>query len=112
MVGVWFWVCLFFGGFFGGFLEVSHIHIFFFIFFQNHQGQLEIFDENVAHISTWLYQAEALLDEIEKKSASQKEETVKVGNIVSSVKILPVNSWILSDVRFASCLFLNVSLLA
>ncbi|XP_063246393.1 utrophin isoform X2 [Prinia subflava] len=43
----------------------------------NHQGQLEIFDENVAHISTWLYQAEALLDEIEKKSASQKEETVK-----------------------------------
>ncbi|XP_056344799.1 utrophin isoform X2 [Oenanthe melanoleuca] len=43
----------------------------------NHQGQLEIFDENVAHISTWLYQAEALLDEIEKKPASQKEETVK-----------------------------------
>ncbi|KAM6083392.1 utrophin [Chlamydotis macqueenii] len=42
----------------------------------NHQSQLEIFDENVAHISTWLYQAEALLDEIEKKSASKKEETV------------------------------------
>ncbi|XP_027543095.1 utrophin isoform X2 [Neopelma chrysocephalum] len=43
----------------------------------NHQNQLEIFDGNVAHISTWLYQAEALLDEIEKKSASKKEETVK-----------------------------------
>ncbi|KAJ7406995.1 Utrophin [Willisornis vidua] len=43
----------------------------------NHQSQLEIFDENVAHISTWLYQAEALLDEIEKKSASKREETVK-----------------------------------
>ncbi|XP_042312754.1 utrophin [Sceloporus undulatus] len=43
----------------------------------NHQSQLEIFDETVAHISTWLYQAEALLDEIEKKSASEKEETVK-----------------------------------
>ncbi|XP_072851849.2 utrophin isoform X2 [Pogona vitticeps] len=43
----------------------------------NHQSQLEIFDETVAHISTWLYQAEALLDEIEKKSASKKEETVK-----------------------------------
>ncbi|XP_059689241.1 utrophin [Gavia stellata] len=43
----------------------------------NHQSQLEIFDENVAHISTWLYQAEALLDEIEKKSASKKEEIVK-----------------------------------
>uniref|UniRef100_A0A8C4W9F7 Utrophin n=1 Tax=Gopherus evgoodei TaxID=1825980 RepID=A0A8C4W9F7_9SAUR len=43
----------------------------------NHQSQLEIFDENVAHISTWLYQAEALLDETEKKPASKKEETVK-----------------------------------
>ncbi|XP_053316532.1 utrophin isoform X2 [Spea bombifrons] len=43
----------------------------------NHQTQMEIFDENVAHISTWLYQAEALLDEIEKKPASKKEETVK-----------------------------------
>uniref|UniRef100_A0A670YZV5 Utrophin n=1 Tax=Pseudonaja textilis TaxID=8673 RepID=A0A670YZV5_PSETE len=42
----------------------------------NHQSQLEIFDENVAHISTWLYQAEALLDEIEKKPANKKEETV------------------------------------
>ncbi|XP_018120690.2 utrophin isoform X2 [Xenopus laevis] len=44
---------------------------------QNHQGQMEIFDETVAHISTWLYQAEALLDENEKKPASLKEETVK-----------------------------------
>ncbi|XP_063774009.1 utrophin isoform X3 [Pseudophryne corroboree] len=43
----------------------------------NHQSQMEIFDENVAHISTWLYQAEALLDEIEKKPASKKEETVQ-----------------------------------
>ncbi|KAJ7342011.1 hypothetical protein JRQ81_008384 [Phrynocephalus forsythii] len=43
----------------------------------NHQSQLEIFDETVAHISTWLYQAEALLDEIEKQPASKREETVK-----------------------------------
>ncbi|PIO34159.1 hypothetical protein AB205_0012090, partial [Aquarana catesbeiana] len=43
----------------------------------NHQSQMEIFDENVAHISTWLYQAEALLDEIEKKPVIKKEETVK-----------------------------------
>ncbi|XP_071996962.1 utrophin isoform X3 [Engystomops pustulosus] len=43
----------------------------------NHQSQMEIFDENVAHISTWLYQAEALLDEIEKKPANKKEEIVK-----------------------------------
>ncbi|XP_060046756.1 utrophin [Erinaceus europaeus] len=41
------------------------------------QNQLEIFDGNVAHISTWLYQAEALLDEIEKKPASKQEEIVK-----------------------------------
>ncbi|XP_030052433.1 utrophin isoform X2 [Microcaecilia unicolor] len=43
----------------------------------NHQRQMEIFDENVAHISTWLYQAETLLDEIQKKPASKKEETVQ-----------------------------------
>ena len=48
------------------------------IYFQNHQSQLEIFDGNVAHVSTWLYQAEALLDEIEKKPVNKSEETVKV----------------------------------
>lgn len=42
---------------------------------------MEIFDGNVAHISTWLYQAEALLDEIEKKPASKQEEIVKVANV-------------------------------
>ncbi|XP_050017567.1 utrophin isoform X2 [Alexandromys fortis] len=41
------------------------------------QNQLELFDGHVAHISTWLYQAEALLDEIEKKPASKQEELVK-----------------------------------
>ncbi|XP_064147911.1 utrophin isoform X13 [Loxodonta africana] len=49
----------------------------------SHQNQLEIFDGNVAHISTWLYQAEALLDEIEKKPASKREEIVK--RLVSEV---------------------------
>ncbi|XP_076782972.1 utrophin isoform X2 [Arvicanthis niloticus] len=43
----------------------------------SHQNQLEIFDGHVAHISTWLYQAEALLDEIEKKPASKQEEVVE-----------------------------------
>ncbi|XP_037700767.1 utrophin isoform X4 [Choloepus didactylus] len=43
----------------------------------NHQKQLEIFDGNVAHISTWLYQAEALLDEIEKKPARKREGIVQ-----------------------------------
>lgn len=57
-------------------------HWFIFAFpLQSHQSQLEIFDENVAHISTWLYQAEALLDEIEKKPANKKEETVKVAKL-------------------------------
>lgn len=41
---------------------------------------MEIFDGNVAHISTWLYQAEALLDEIEKKPANKREEIVKVAD--------------------------------
>ncbi|XP_045150513.1 utrophin [Echinops telfairi] len=47
----------------------------------SHQNQLEIFDGNVAHLSTWLYQAEALLDEIEKKPANKQEEIVKVLNL-------------------------------
>lgn len=46
--------------------------------FQNHQNQLDIFDGNVAHISTWLSQTEVLLDENEKKPASKQEEIVKV----------------------------------
>ncbi|KAM6186049.1 utrophin [Rhynchocyon petersi] len=43
----------------------------------NCRKQLDIFDGNVAHLSTWLYQAETLLDEIEKKPASKQEEIVK-----------------------------------
>lgn len=46
-----------------------------------------MFDGNVAHISTWLYQAEALLDEIEKKPASKQEEIVKVANTGSVVPV-------------------------
>ncbi|XP_075410547.1 utrophin isoform X2 [Tenrec ecaudatus] len=43
----------------------------------SHQNQLDIFDGNVAHLSTWLYQAETLLDEIEQKPANKQEEIVK-----------------------------------
>ncbi|KAJ8270600.1 hypothetical protein GJAV_G00116950 [Gymnothorax javanicus] len=43
----------------------------------NHQNEVEIFDENLAHISTWLYQTEIHLDETEKLPASEKEEVVK-----------------------------------
>uniref|UniRef100_A0A8C9RYM4 Utrophin n=1 Tax=Scleropages formosus TaxID=113540 RepID=A0A8C9RYM4_SCLFO len=43
----------------------------------NHQNEVEIFDENLAHISTWLYQTEIHLDETEKLPANEKEEIVK-----------------------------------
>ncbi|XP_035276172.1 LOW QUALITY PROTEIN: dystrophin [Anguilla anguilla] len=43
----------------------------------NHQNEVEIFDENLAHISTWLYQTEIHLDETEKLPADEKEEVVK-----------------------------------
>lgn len=45
---------------------------------QNHQNEVEIFDENLAHISTWLYQTEIHLDETEKLPANEKEEVVQV----------------------------------
>ncbi|XP_030642262.1 utrophin isoform X2 [Chanos chanos] len=43
----------------------------------NHQGEVEIFDENLAHISTWLYQTEIRLDETEKLPAADRERVVK-----------------------------------
>ncbi|XP_048842550.1 utrophin isoform X1 [Brienomyrus brachyistius] len=43
----------------------------------SHRNEMEIFDENLAHISTWLYQTEILLDETEKLAPSEKEEVLK-----------------------------------
>uniref|UniRef100_A0A4W3HNI6 Utrophin n=1 Tax=Callorhinchus milii TaxID=7868 RepID=A0A4W3HNI6_CALMI len=43
----------------------------------DHQNQMENFDQNVAYISTWLYQTEILLDEIDKESTGEREETLK-----------------------------------
>ncbi|XP_078412683.1 utrophin isoform X4 [Cetorhinus maximus] len=43
----------------------------------DYQNQMEGFDQNVAHISTWLYQTEILLDEIDKKSDDEREEILK-----------------------------------
>ncbi|XP_059504261.1 dystrophin isoform X5 [Stegostoma tigrinum] len=43
----------------------------------DYEKQMEGFDQNVAHISTWLYQTEILLDEIDKKSDSEREEILK-----------------------------------
>ncbi|XP_062906974.1 dystrophin isoform X1 [Mobula hypostoma] len=42
-----------------------------------YQKQMENFDQNVAHITTWMYRAEILLDESEKQQAGQKEEALK-----------------------------------
>ncbi|XP_069810343.1 utrophin isoform X2 [Dendropsophus ebraccatus] len=74
----------------------------------NHQSQMEIFDENVAHISTWLYQAEALLDEIEKKPANKKEEIVKrllseLDDVSLRVDNVRDHAGILMSSRGASC---------
>ncbi|XP_072437733.1 utrophin-like isoform X5 [Chiloscyllium punctatum] len=43
----------------------------------DYQKQMEGFDQNVAHISTWLYQTEILLDEIAKKPDCEREEILK-----------------------------------
>ncbi|XP_029281706.1 LOW QUALITY PROTEIN: utrophin [Cottoperca gobio] len=43
----------------------------------SHQNEVEILDENVAHISTWLYQTQIHLDEAERLAPSEKEKVVK-----------------------------------
>uniref|UniRef100_A0A8B9HFE9 Utrophin n=1 Tax=Astyanax mexicanus TaxID=7994 RepID=A0A8B9HFE9_ASTMX len=43
----------------------------------NHQSEVEMFDENLAHISTWVYQTEIRLDETEKLPAAERETVVK-----------------------------------
>ncbi|RXM34129.1 Utrophin [Acipenser ruthenus] len=48
-----------------------------------HQNEMEIFDENLAHISTWLYQTEICLDETDKQTPSEKEEVIK--NLLSEL---------------------------
>uniref|UniRef100_A0A8C7HY58 Utrophin n=1 Tax=Oncorhynchus kisutch TaxID=8019 RepID=A0A8C7HY58_ONCKI len=44
---------------------------------QNHQNEVEIFDENLAHISTWLYQTQIHLDETERLPTVEREIVVK-----------------------------------
>ncbi|XP_055495940.1 LOW QUALITY PROTEIN: utrophin [Leucoraja erinacea] len=43
----------------------------------DHHHQLEDLNRNVAHISTWLYETEILLDEIDKKSDVEKDEILQ-----------------------------------
>ncbi|XP_030260150.1 dystrophin isoform X6 [Sparus aurata] len=43
----------------------------------SHQNEVEIFDENLAHISTWLYQTQIHLDETERLAPSEREKVVK-----------------------------------
>lgn len=45
---------------------------------QSHQSEVEIFDENLAHISTWLYQTQIHLDEAERLPLTEREKVVKV----------------------------------
>lgn len=48
------------------------------LFLQSHQNEVEIFDENLAHISTWLYQTQIHLDEAERLAPAEKEKVVQV----------------------------------
>uniref|UniRef100_A0A4W5P6K1 Utrophin n=1 Tax=Hucho hucho TaxID=62062 RepID=A0A4W5P6K1_9TELE len=43
---------------------------------QSHQNEVEIFDENLAHISTWLYQTQIHLDETERLPTVERERTL------------------------------------
>ena len=52
--------------------------LFFILCVQSHQNEVEIFDENLAHISTWLYQTQIHLDETERLAPSEREKVVKV----------------------------------
>ncbi|KAJ8009626.1 hypothetical protein DPEC_G00090860 [Dallia pectoralis] len=42
----------------------------------SHQNEVEIFDENLAHISTWLYQTQIHLDETERLPTAEREIVV------------------------------------
>uniref|UniRef100_A0A3Q3XEN2 Calponin-homology (CH) domain-containing protein n=1 Tax=Mola mola TaxID=94237 RepID=A0A3Q3XEN2_MOLML len=42
----------------------------------SHQNEVEIFDENLAHISTWLYQTQIHLDEAERLPPTEREKRV------------------------------------
>ncbi|XP_066527919.1 utrophin-like isoform X3 [Hoplias malabaricus] len=54
----------------------------------NHQNEVEMFDENLAHISTWLYQTEIRLDEMEKLPAVEREAVVKA--VLSELEAMSV----------------------
>ncbi|KAK7907774.1 hypothetical protein WMY93_016386 [Mugilogobius chulae] len=43
----------------------------------SHQNDVEILDENLAHISTWMYQTQIHLDEAEKLEPAEREKVVK-----------------------------------
>uniref|UniRef100_A0A665WIT9 Utrophin n=1 Tax=Echeneis naucrates TaxID=173247 RepID=A0A665WIT9_ECHNA len=43
----------------------------------SHQNEVEIFDENLAHISTWLYQTQIHLDEAERLAPTEREKVLK-----------------------------------
>lgn len=50
----------------------------YFVCLQSHQNEVEIFDENLAHISTWLYQTQIHLDEAERLTTPERKNVLKV----------------------------------
>ena len=58
--------------------RTSRSLLFFFVFVQSHQNEVEIFDENLAHISTWLYQTQIHLDEAERLAPTERDNMLKV----------------------------------
>lgn len=43
----------------------------------SHQNEVEILDENLAHISTWLYQTQIHLDEAERLTTAERDKVLK-----------------------------------
>ena len=60
------------------YVVMKTMSLYFSLCVQSHQNEVEIFDENLAHISTWLYQTQIHLDEAERLAPMERETVVKV----------------------------------
>uniref|UniRef100_A0A3Q3N7I1 Utrophin n=1 Tax=Mastacembelus armatus TaxID=205130 RepID=A0A3Q3N7I1_9TELE len=70
---------------------------------QSHQNEVEIFDENLAHISTWLYQTQIHLDEAERLAPTEREKVVKLEGISLRVDNVRDQATILMTSRGPAC---------
>ena len=73
---------------------------------QAHQSEMESFDENLAHISTWLYQTQIHMDEVEKMPPALKEREVQVTAVCVFVCVRVCVS---QSVNLYVCMFICVS---